>query len=337
MRVPAWSTGSNPPQGARVADAGGRLGRRLGRILVLLPYAIQHPGVSVSELARKFGISKKDLLDDLNLVFMCGLPGYGPGDLIDVELQEDHVYVRTADYFSAPLRLSPTEALALYAGAAAIARLPGGREGPLDRALTKLGRALGVARGDGSSGVAVSLERGSEAHLETVRTALEEVQRLRMEYFTASRSEVTSRTVDPWGLIAARGHWYLVAGDGLSGDERMFRLDRIKAIEPTGEAAEVPADFDPAAYRGAFKPDPNDHTVSFEISEAVSAWFEEYYPVVSSEPAADGWRRVEITAGSDRWAAMLILQLGADVRRVEPSEVVAEVRSLAGRLAEQHT
>lgn len=320
-----------------MADAGGRLGRRLGRILVLLPYAIQHPGVSVAELATKFGVSKKDLLDDLNLVFLCGLPGYGPGDLIDVELQEEHVYVRTADYFAAPLRLSPTEALALYAGAAAIARSHGTEDSPLDRALTKLGRALGVEREDGSAGVAVALERGSETHLATVQAALESRERLHMQYFTASRSEVTERTVDPWGLIAARGHWYLVAGDGLSGEERMFRLDRIKSVASTGERAEVPEDFDPAAYRGAFRPDPRDHTVTFEISGSVATWFEDYYPVVSSKPTSDGWRRVEITTGSDRWAALLVLQLGADVRNVAPPEVVQEVRALATRLAEQHS
>ncbi|HWL65262.1 MAG TPA: protein pafC, partial [Actinomycetota bacterium] len=97
-------------------DPSGRLGRRLSRILLLLPYAIQHPGVTVGELAGKFGIDKRDLLDDLNLVFLCGLPGYGPGDLIDVDLDEDRVYVRMADYFAAPLRLAPAEALVLYAG-----------------------------------------------------------------------------------------------------------------------------------------------------------------------------------------------------------------------------
>ena len=319
-----------------MADAGGRLGKRLGRILVLLPYAIQHPGVSVSELANKFGVAKKDLIDDLNLVFMCGLPGYGPGDLIDVELQEEHVYVRTADYFSAPLRLTPTEALSLYAGAAAIARSPGAEGGPLDRALTKLGRALGVERDDGGPGVTVTLERGSEAHLATVRAALEKGERLRMEYFTASRSEVTSRTVDPWGLIAARGHWYLVAGDELSGEERMFRLDRIKSVASTGEPAEVPPDFDPEAYKGAFKRDPGDHVVTLEISPAVAAWFEDYYPVVRSEPAEDGWRRIELATGSDRWAALLVLQLGAEVRAVGPAELADEVRSVAARLIDQH-
>ena len=320
-----------------MAEDTGRLGRRLGRILVLLPYAIQHPGVSIGELATKFGVSKRDLLDDLNLVFLCGLPGYGPGDLIDVELQEDHVYVRMADYFSAPLRLTPTEALALYAGAAAIAQSPGAEHSALARALKKLGRALGVERGDDSPGVTVSLEPGSESHLTTIRAALEAREQLHLEYFTASRSEVTERTVDPWGLVAARGHWYLVAGDHSSGEERMFRLDRMKSVERTGAAADVPDEFDPAAYKGAFRPDPHDETISFEISPAVARWFEEYYPVQSTTDAVDGWRRVELATSSTRWAATLILQLGGEARAVEPAAVMDEVRDLTATLTAQHS
>lgn len=321
-----------------MADNGGRLGRRLGRILVLLPYAIKHPGVTVAELATKFGVSKKDLLEDLNLVFLCGLPGYGPGDLIDVELDEDHVYVRMADYFSAPLRLTPTEALALYAGAAALAETHAtDTDDALSRAVRKLGRALGVDRADGSPGVAIALERGAGSHLETIRTALEAGEQLQLEYFTASRSEVTDRVVDPWGLVAARGNWYLVAGDHASGEERMFRLDRIKSVEPTGHPAVVPDDFDPEEYRGAFRPDPSDARVAFEISPAVARWFEEYYPVLSAADAGDGWRRVELATSSMRWAATLILQLGGDARAVEPDAVMTDVRELAATLATKHS
>ena len=75
-------------------------------------------------LRRSSGCPKRDLIEDLNLLFMCGLPGYGPGDLIDVSYEEDRVYVRMADYFVAPLRLTPAEAIALYAGSAALAALP---------------------------------------------------------------------------------------------------------------------------------------------------------------------------------------------------------------------
>lgn len=314
------------------------MGRRLSRILLLLPYAIRHPGVSVAELAGKFGVDKRDLLDDLQLVFLCGLPGYGPGDLIDVDLQGDRVYIRMADYFGAPLRLTPAEALVLYAGAETLTRLPEMEDAEALRgALTKLGRALGAGDGDGRpTGIAVALEPASEQNLATVRRAIAERKRLQLGYFSASRGELTDRKVDPWGLVAALGRWYLVGWDHFSGEERMFRMDRAKSAALLDEPAEVPDDFDPEAYKGAFRPHEREATVTFEISPAAARWFEDYYPVQSADDLRDGWRRVTLISSSSRWAATLILQLGKDVRAVEPKQVVETARSLAADLSAKH-
>jgi proteasome accessory factor C len=320
--------------------SGGRLGRRLQRILLLLPYAIRHPGVSVDELARKFGVKKRELVDDLNLVFLCGLPGYGPGDLIDISVEQDRVYVRMADYFSAPLRLTPAEALALYAGGQALASLPGMDEADsLKGALEKIGRALGAGgtEAHGGEGIEVKLEPGPSGHLSDLRRSLLERNRVVIEYFSASRGRVTERSVDPWGLVAALGRWYLVGYDHLSGDERMFRIDRIKAVRITDEPAEVPADFDPERYRGAFTgTGVGEVRMTLEISPVASRWFEDYYPVESSTPLRDGWRGVELLAGGPRWAATLLLRLGTHARRARPDGVVSEARSVAAAVARRH-
>jgi proteasome accessory factor C len=318
----------------------GRLPRRLRRILLLLPYAIHHPGVSIDELSRKFGVRKRDLIDDLNLIFMCGLPGYGPGDLIDVSVDGDKVYVRMADYFSAPLRLTSAEALALYAGAATLLELPGMEEADaLRRALTKLGRALGVGVDGAQSeakGVDVKLEGGPDEHLEAIRNALTTGKRVDMEYFSAHRGELTERTVDPWGLVGALGRWYLVGWDHSAEDERMFRLDRIKKVTVTADDAEVPADFDPDRYRSAFLDKGEGQTLSFEISPGAAAWFEDYYPVRASDELKDGWKRIEMTSSGQRWAAVLLLQLGADVRNIKPDTAVNAARTLAKEIAARY-
>jgi proteasome accessory factor C len=319
-------------------DAAGRLGRRLQRILLLLPYAIRHPGVTVDELSLKFGVDKLELMDDLNLVFMCGLPGYGPGDLIDVSIEEDKVYVRMADYFSAPLRLSPAEALALYAGGAATADLPEMKEADsLRRALVKLGRALGIAgNGDGTSGINVRLEDRPDAHLRTMQRALREAKQVQLEYWSASRGALTKRAVDPWGLVAALGRWYLIGFDHSSDEERMFRLDRIKEASVTDMAAPVPDDFDPDRYKGAFSDRDATPNLSFEISPDVSRWFEDYYPVARSTILDDEWRKVELVSSGERWAATLVLRLGEGVRDVQPKSVVKEAARLASAIAARH-
>jgi proteasome accessory factor C len=315
----------------------GRLGQRLQRILVMLPYAIHHPGVSVDDLAERFNVKKRDLVEDLNLVFVCGLPGYGPGDLIDVMLDEDRVYVEMADYFTAPLRLTPAEALVLYAGGSALASLPGMEQADeLRRALTKVRRALGRGEDRDADAVQVQLEHAAGGHLESLQNALRDAVQVDIEYFSASRGELTARTVEPWGLIAALGRWYLVGLDHLSGEERMFRVDRIKSVAVLDAAAPVPPDFDPGRYRGAFSGRDGDLRVTLEISASAAQWFEDYYPVESGETLDDGWRRVVLVAGGERWAATLVVRLGRDVRSIAPASVMDASRALAERIARAH-
>ncbi len=313
-----------------------RLARRLTRILLLVPYAIKHPGVSVDELSSKFGVKRSELVEDLNLLFMCGLPGYGPGDLIDVDFDSGFVYVRMADYFAAPLRLTPVEALTLYAGGAAMASMPEMDEADALRgALAKLGTALGTTD-DGAAIVDVRFEADPSDHLKALQDALAGHMRVRLEYFSASSSELTTREVDPWTLYAALGRWYLIGLDHHSGEERMFRVDRIKRAEMLETPAEVPADFDPNAYSGAFRDRPGQPTTTFEISPRAARWFEEYYPVRSATTLPDGWRAIELAYSKPQWAAALILSLGDEVRSVDPVEVATAVKELATQIAERY-
>ena len=314
-----------------------RLGKRLNRILLMLPYAIQNPGVSVDELSRRFGVKKKDLLDDLNLVFMCGLPGYGPGDLIEVSLDDDAVHVRMADYFGSPLRLTPAEGLSLYAGAAALAELPEmGEADALKRSLKKLGAALGIDPEEGISGIDVHLEIGPQEHVTKLQEALGSSRRVHMEYRSASRGEISKRDLDPWGLVAAMGRWYIVGLDHLSGEERMFRIDRIKDVTLLDEEAPVPEDFDPDRYRSAFVGDASSPSMTLEISPAAARWFPDYYPARSITELPDGWHRVELEAGGAKWGATLVLQMGPDARNVQPDDIRKAAEQLAAELIAAH-
>ncbi|MCL9762327.1 YafY family protein [Frankia sp. AiPa1] len=131
---------------------------RLSRLLDLVPWLRAHPGVSSRVAAEAFGITERQLRNDLDLLFVCGLPGGAPGDLIDLSYSGDQITVADPQTLDRPLRLSVDEATALLVAARALADIPGlaGREA-LDRALEKLERAVGAdARAAGQ--VRVSLE-----------------------------------------------------------------------------------------------------------------------------------------------------------------------------------
>lgn len=312
-----------------MTPAEGRLSRRLERILLMLPFIIGHPGVTIAELAERFDAKRRDILADLDMIFLCGVPGYGPGDLIDVAIDGDRVSVDMADYFKDPLNLTPDEALALYSSAAAIATLPGMEQADaLRRALAKLRAALGLEGEGGGGGIEIEMEAGGAAHLEVLQEALVDRRRVHLEYMAASTGELSEREVDPWGLFAATGHWYLVGHDHRSGEERMFRTDRIKSAVLAGAADPVPEDFDPEPYRGGFS-GRGRLSVTLEISPETARWFEDYYPVSDATALDDGWMRVTLVAGGTKWAATLVLRLGAGVRDVRPREVAREARHLA--------
>src|SRR5260370_34486019 len=97
---------------------------RRARLLVLVPFLVAHPGIPLADVAAEFGVSERELRADLDLVFLCGLPGHTPADLIDVSYAGDRITVTNADVIARPLRLSPEEALALIVAARALAAVP---------------------------------------------------------------------------------------------------------------------------------------------------------------------------------------------------------------------
>jgi hypothetical protein len=101
--------------------------------------------------------------------------------------------------------------------------------------------------------------------------------------------------------------------------------------------APVPDDFDPGRYKGAFRGGDDQPVMSMEISPDVARWFSEYYPIQASEPAADGWQRVELIASGEAWAATLLLQLGSGVRNVEPDTLEVTARELATSIAANYS
>ena len=87
---------------------------RMTRLLALVPYLTARPqGVAVAEAARDFGVPERQLRSDMELLWMCGLPGYGPGDLIDLAFEGDRVRVTFTAGMVRPLRLTTDEAVAL--------------------------------------------------------------------------------------------------------------------------------------------------------------------------------------------------------------------------------
>ena len=64
---------------------------KAARLLDLVPFISTHQGIALNELAEEFNLSESELLSDLNTLWMCGLPGYTPLELIDLEFESGYV------------------------------------------------------------------------------------------------------------------------------------------------------------------------------------------------------------------------------------------------------
>lgn len=300
--------------------------RRLGRLLALVPYLQQHQGVPLAEAAATFGVTETQLIDDLDLIFVSGLPGYTPADLIEVDYSGGAVTISNADTIARPLRLDLSEAVALLVALRTLAGVPGlADRDALDRTIAKLERAAGDAAG-ASDQVAVQVEAEQQV-VPVVRAALERSRRLHLSYFVPGRDEVTERDVDPIRLVVADGRSYLEGWCRRVDDVRLFRLDRVVEVTETGDRADVP----PQAHlrelgESMFRPSTGDQRVTLELTKA-GRWVADYYPCESVAENAHGGVTVTLRTPDTRWVRRLALRLGGTGRVLDPPELVDQVRA----------
>ena len=298
-------------------------------MLAIVPYLVQHPGSALTDVATAFGVAPAQLRRDLDLLFMSGLPPYGPGDLIDVDVDEDgHIWISMADHFSRPLHLTRIEALAVYLRGTELLALPGMPDAPsLAKALAKLRSSLGAEALREAEGRIEIAQRGrAPEHLEVLRRAAHAHERLSIEYFAASTGEWSHREIDPEEVFSGMGHWYVAAWDVDADAERLFRADRVRSATPTGET------FAPRGLRGAgrdlYSRTGEDVSVRLRLRPA-ARWIAEYYATTELEEHDDGGIEATLPARQLGWVARLLLRVGDDAAVVEPGELRDEVRRLA--------
>ncbi len=294
-------------------------------MLVVVPYLVRHPGTSLGEAASLFDVEVGDLRRDLDLLFLSGLPPYGPGDLIDVEVDEDErIWIAMAEHFARPLRLTRREALAVHVRATELLGTPGVPEAPaLERALRRLGEALGETPGIEGA------DRGAPpAFLDPVREAANDRRRIAIDYVAGSSTVRTRRTIDPESVFSSLGNWYVAAWDVDADAERLFRIDRIASVDATDDR------FDPRGLQGAgrqlYTPGAQDVQIRL-LLRPEARWVAEYFVTTATTDRGDGSIEVTLPAKTLAWAARLLLRLGPDAQALEPAELHDEVAELARR------
>ena len=307
------------------------------RLLSLVPYLREHDGAAMADVAKAFGISVRTLREDLNVLWMCGMPGLSPGDLIDIDMDavegEGVIHLSNADYLTRPLRLSADEALALVLALRTLREIAGpGQRDAVDRALAK----LEVAAGSSATDQATVTVTGAQDEIQArVNDGLQRGLRLDLTYDVASRAQTTRRMVDPLRVFVLEGYGYLEAWCHSAVALRTFRLDRIVAVEVT----DVPVEPHDVQLKdlstGWFETLKDAPLVTLDLTPE-AAWVAEYYPTeaVSSRPG--GGLTVTLRVRDPGWLRGLLLQRRGGATVVAPREAAGSAVEAAREALDQY-
>jgi proteasome accessory factor C len=306
-----------------------QLSSRLVRLLNMVPYFQANPGISAAEAAADLGVTTKQLMADLNQLWMCGLPGYGPGDLIDLSFSEDSIEVTFSAGMDRPLRLTSPEATAVLVALRTLLEVPGMVDPEAARsAIAKIESAAGAAGQPVGEPATVESQAESPAAA-AVRAAVRRRRALAIDYYSASRDTSSHRIVDPIRVVFIGDHSYLEAWCRTADDVRLFRFDRIDDATVLDERSSPPP---PAVRAGPdtslFDADPALPSATLRVATSAS-WMFDYYPMRALDQLPDGSCTAAMTYASEEWMARLVLGFGSAVQVLAPSSLAARVQRSA--------
>jgi proteasome accessory factor C len=301
-----------------------QLSSRLVRLLNMVPYFQANPGISAAEAAADLGVTTKQLMADLNQLWLCGLPGYGPGDLIDLSFSEDSIEVTFSAGMDRPLRLTSPEATAVLVALRTLVEVPGMVDPQAARsAIAKIESAAGAA---GRQVMPQELTAAESPAAAAVREAVRRHRALGIDYYSASRDTSSHRVVDPIRVVFIGDHSYLEAWCRSAEGVRLFRFDRIDAATVLDDASAPPP---PAVRSGPdtslFDADPSLPSATLRVAPSAS-WMFDYYPMRVIDELPDGSCTAAMTYASEEWMARLVLGFGSAVRVLAPASLAERVR-----------
>jgi proteasome accessory factor C len=301
---------------------------RLRRLLALVPYVVSRRAVGLTETAATFGMTERELIDDLNLAWCVELKSPEPYCPIDLSYEDGLVTISQAESIARPLRLAADEASALLVALRMLAEA-GGDGDAVTRLVAKIEDAAGASAAARSQ-FTIQIDRPNGPGVPAaVDAALAAGKRVHLRYYVPGRDEATERDVDPIKLLVDEGRTYLRGWCRLAEGVRNFRLDRVLDVEVLDLPAEVHEEEEPFdGVGGLFRPSEADVRVEIELA-AGGRWVAERYPHESLDELSDGRLRVVIRTPDTGWVRRLALRLGEDARVIAPAELAEEVREAA--------
>jgi len=292
---------------------------RTARLLDLVPFLNTHQGISLKELAQRFEVSPAQMSSDLTTLWMCGLPGYTPLELMDLEFESGYVTIRNAPTLAKPRSISFDEGVALILGLDLLASsLTTDKENLavlIEELKTKISTKIGVP---------VSLNaqpKSSPQVTSALNDSISKNSYLAIKYHSLYRDEVSERTIQPMELVQENANQYVRAFCFSAGAMRDFRVDRIIEATQTSEP--------PVGNEATVTSTSIDFTISLKkpLRDVVERFDVKY---------SDVSKNLRLQSFSQQWIERSVMASGDGVELASPLNIRADIASKAQLILDRY-
>jgi len=281
------------------------------RTMDLIPYILENPGVSISSLATRFSVTQKQIENDLQLIFMCGLPGYTPYELIDIVFEDGIVSVIDPQVLDKPRRFNKNELIVIALGLQILIEINKSHPNRLEK-LQSLSRK--ISKLGSTSSIMFNAVGTQSAYLDLIAKAISERKKLNIKYNSLVKDKKTSRIVDPQRTYFLNGNLYLSAFDLEARSDRVFKVDLIEDCEIV--------DFEENVI-----PQKSEKTIEviLDVRKSHRSFIERNSSVISASKELGDRFEVHIQISNLEWLKRSILSNAPGISISSPTQLANEV------------
>jgi len=281
--------------------------QRALRTMDLIPYILENPGITTTELAGKFNTTQKQIEKDLQLIFLCGLPGYTPYELIDLTFEDGIVSVIEPQVLNKPRKFSSSEMVVIKLGLEIL------REINADdvRKLTKIDKILNkINSGADQNSFLLADQFNSTLFYSQISLAISQKRILNIEYKSLAKDNLSKRKILPGRISMSNGNLYLSAYDIELQSDRVFKMELISSCD-TGEI---------------FKENPipsneSDHVIELRVDEKLTNFIERNTSIIIAQQKVTDGLQVTLKVSNLEWLARSIVSFAPDIVVISPASL----------------
>jgi proteasome accessory factor C len=288
------------------------------RTMDLIPYILEHPGISINQLSKIFNVAEKEIEKDLQLAFMCGLPGYTPYELIDLTYEEGVVSIIDPQVLNKPRNFSSNERVVIALGLEILKEINLSNPENLKK-IDKL-REKFLDKKDEDSVIVVEQDL-SFPFLNIINQAIFERRIVIFDYQSVSKDVLSSRNVLPHKLYLQNGNLYLSGNDVQAQSDRIFKADQILSCT-IGDLADT----------DRFHLTQQEEIVELIVNHDNFNFIERNSSIIIDQEITNGQLHVKIRASNFDWLKRAILSNAPSIKVISPESLASEVEQMASDL-----